>query len=240
VPIYRLDRRIVFPPAEHAEPSGLLAVGGDLRPERLLLGYTEGIFPWYEEGAPIVWHSPDPRFVLTPDTFHVPRSLDKTLRRGRYEIRLDERFADVIEACARTRRPGQRGTWITRDMIDAYVRLFELGFAHSAEAYEDGRLVGGLYGVSVGRVYFGESMFAVAPDASKVAFATLVRQLARWGIDLIDCQVHTEHLARFGATEWPRPRFLAALRERIEAPTRRGRWGLEATDAKREAGEPAN
>lgn len=226
--IYRLSKEIVFPPAEHAEPSGLLAIGGDLRPERLLLGYASGIFPWYSEGKPILWHSPDPRFVLESRAIHVGRSLEKQIRRGRYEIRLDTAFREVITRCGKAERPFQKGTWITRDMIEAYVRLHDLGFAHSAEAWQDGALVGGLYGVSLGTVYFGESMFADAPDASKVAFVTLVRRMLRWGIDLVDSQVHTEHLERFGAVHWPRERYLAEVEERVQRPTRRGRWTLEA------------
>ncbi len=224
--MYRLDDRVVFPPASHADPNGLLAVGGDLSPERLLLAYASGIFPWYDEGLPILWHSPDPRFVLVASEIHIPKSLDKQIRRGRYEVRLDERFPDVMRRCGSIRRPGQKGTWITKDMLDAYVRLFDLGLAHSAEAYEDGELVGGLYGVSLGGAFFGESMFAEAPDASKVAFAVLVRELASWGVELVDCQVHTEHLARFGAVMWPREKYLDALGAALDAPTRRGRWRL--------------
>jgi leucyl/phenylalanyl-tRNA--protein transferase len=227
VPVYRLDRRLVFPPADHADKRGLLAVGGDLSPERLLLGYASGIFPWYDEGLPILWHSPDPRYVLLAGELHVPRSLSRQMRHGRYEVRLDERFEDVMKKCAAAPRPGQSGTWITDEMLDAYVRLHELGFAHSAEAYEDDRLVGGLYGVSLGAAFFGESMFTEAPDASKVAFVTLVRLLASWGIDLVDCQVHTEHLERFGATAWPRARYLAELEERLRVPTKVGRWSAK-------------
>jgi leucyl/phenylalanyl-tRNA--protein transferase len=226
MPVYRLDERLVFPPPEEAE-DGLLAVGGDLRPERLLLAYARGIFPWYGEGLPILWHSPDPRMVLTADRLIVNRSLAKTIRRGRYRVELDRAFADVVRACAAVPRPGQDGTWITEDMIAAYVRLHELGYAHSAEAWEGDALVGGIYGVSLGGAFFGESMFAHRPDASKVAFVTLVEQLARWGIDLIDCQVHTDHLERFGAVEWPRPRFLAALARALEHPTRKGAWALD-------------
>lgn len=227
VPIFRLDRHLVFPPPELAEDTGLLAVGGDLRPERLLLAYSTGIFPWYEDGLPILWHSPDPRMVLRADELVVGRSLRKTLRRGRYQVRLDTAFADVIGACAEVPRPGQHGTWITDEMRAAYVELHRQGYAHSAEAWLDGRLVGGLYGVSLGGAFFGESMFARAADASKVAFVTLVDQLRRWDIGLIDCQVHTEHLERFGATEWPRERFLAALAAALEKPTRPGPWHLE-------------
>lgn len=225
--VYRLDQRLVFPDAEEADEDGLLAVGGDLSPERLVLAYSSGIFPWYDEGLPILWHSPDPRYVILADRLHVPRSLAKQLRRSRYEIRLDERFSDVIRACARAPRPGQSGTWITEDMIRAYEALHALGLAHSAEAYEDGRLVGGLYGVSLGGAYFGESMYSEAPDASKAAFVTLVRQLARWDIDLVDCQVRTEHTERFGAESWSRSHYLEQLSTRLERPTRRGRWRLE-------------
>ena len=217
----------MFPHPEQSEPDGLLAVGGDLSPERLLLAYSAGIFPWYGEGLPILWHSPDPRTVLLPEALHVPRSLAKVLRRGDYEVRLDTAFARVIEACATVRRSEGEGTWITDEMQEAYVRLHELGFAHSAEAWQGERLVGGLYGVSLGSAFFGESMYAERGDASKVAFVTLVRQLARWDFALIDCQVHTQHLERFGAVPWPRERFLAELARCLEVPTRRGPWRLE-------------
>lgn len=226
--IFRLDHRLIFPPPELAEPSGLLAVGGDLSAKRLILAYSSGIFPWYNEGLPILWHSPDPRMVLRAGDLHVGRSLAKEIRRGTYEIRLDTAFREVMEACAETKRPDQDGTWITGEMLEAYVELYRLGFAHSTEAWKDGELVGGLYGVSLGAAYFGESMFARAPDASKVAFVTLVRQMTRWGIELIDCQVKTAHLTRFGAAEEPRPRFLSALAEALEKPTRRGAWKLDA------------
>lgn len=232
MPVYALSDAIVFPRPELAGEDGLLAVGGDLRPERLILAYRMGIFPWYDEGLPIMWHSPDPRMVLEAGSLHVGRSLAKTLRRGPYEIRLDTAFREVLQACAEAPRPGQSGTWITDEMMDAYGVLHELGLAHSAEAWSDGELVGGLYGVSLGAAFFGESMFARAPDASKLAFVTLVRQLDRWGIGLIDCQVHTDHLARFGATEWPRARFLPALAASLRLqPTRRGAWHLDAKTA---------
>lgn len=227
MPIFRLDERLIFPPPALADPNGILALGGDLAPERLLLAYRMGIFPWFSEGMPILWHSPDPRLVLTPDALHVSRSLRKALRKKPYEIRLDTAFADVIDACARTPRPGQNGTWITADMREAYVELHRRGFAHSAEAWQGQRLVGGLYGVSLGGVFFGESMFAYASDASKIAFVTLMRQLAAWGIELIDCQVHTDHLASLGAEEWTRSRFLKALERALRLPTRKGPWRLE-------------
>ncbi len=200
-----------FPPPERADRSGLLAIGGDLAPARLLAGYRRGIFPWYSEGQPILWHSPDPRFVLLPGHLHVARSLEKVLRRRTYEIRADTAFGEVLQACAEAPRPGQDGTWITEEMHAAYVALHRLGHAHSVEAWKDGELVGGLYGVVLGRVFFGESMFARAPDASKAAFATVARALFDAGCLLIDCQVETDHLARFGAVEIPRRRFLQLL-----------------------------
>ncbi|MBL8742706.1 MAG: leucyl/phenylalanyl-tRNA--protein transferase [Myxococcales bacterium] len=226
--VYRLDRRVLFPPASEADASGLLAVGGDLSAERLLTAYAQGIFPWYEEGLPILWHSPDPRYVVLSGALHVPKSLAKQIRREPYEIRLDTRFRDVMAACGKARRKGQRGTWITPEMLEAYVELHRLGFAHSAEAYLGDELVGGLYGVSLGGAFFGESMFASQPDASKIAFVTLVRKLDEWGIDLIDCQVHTEHLERFGAEPWPREKYLRELGRRLEKPTRRGTWSLKS------------
>jgi leucyl/phenylalanyl-tRNA--protein transferase len=231
VPIYRLDDRLLFPPPDEAE-DGLLAVGGDLRPERLILAYSRGIFPWYEKG-PILWHSPDPRMVLLADELRVSRSLRKTIRRAPYRLSLDTAFARVMAACGTARRPGQRSTWITPAMRDAYAELFRRGLAHSAEAWKDGQLVGGLYGVSLGGVFFGESMFARAPDASKVAFVALVEQLLRWRIHLIDCQVYTPHLARFGAREWPRRQFLAALKRQLERPTRPGPWAFDPAPRER-------
>src|SRR5690606_11952469 len=201
--------------------------GGDLRPERLLLAYQLGIFPWYHDGLPILWYSPDPRMVLEADRLVVNRSLRKSIRRGRYQVTLDTAFDRVIRACAEVPRPGQDGTWITSDMLAAYLRLHEIGYAHSVEAWDGAELAGGLYGVSLGGAFFGESMFARAPDASKVAFVALVEQLLRWDIRLIDCQVHTEHLERFGAEEWPRERYLARLAVALERPTRRGRWAFD-------------
>jgi leucyl/phenylalanyl-tRNA---protein transferase len=229
MPVFRLTRRLEFPPPELAE-DGLLAVGGDLRPERLILAYSMGIFPWYEEGQPILWHSPDPRMVLRVPDLRVPRSVAKARRRGLYTITLDSEFEEVIRGCAAAPRNGQRGTWITREMQEAYGELHRQGFAHSAEAWSHGRLVGGLYGVSLGDVFFGESMFARAPDASKVAFVTLVESLAAWGMTLVDSQVYTHHLARFGAEEWPRRLYLEELRQALEGPTRRGPWRLAEED----------
>ncbi|GAB4559613.1 MAG: leucyl/phenylalanyl-tRNA--protein transferase [Haliangiales bacterium] len=227
MPIFRLDERLLFPPPELADSNGILAVGGDLSADRLLLGYSMGIFPWYSDGMPILWHSPDPRMVLTPDGLYVSRSLRKVMRKRRYEIRLDTAFETVIDACAEVPRPDQDGTWITSDMRESYIELHRLGYAHSAEAWDGDTLVGGLYGVSIGGAFFGESMFTRAPDASKIAFVTLVRQLAAWDIRLIDCQVHTDHLARFGAEEISRAVFLRALQRVLQRSTRRGRWRFD-------------
>ena len=227
MPVFRLDENLVFPDPNLAE-NGLLAVGGDLRPDRLLLAYASGIFPWYDETQPILWHSPDPRMVLEARKLHVPASLKKAIRREPYRLTLDTAFDDVIAACAAARRPDEEGTWITPEMIAAYRKLHLAGYAHSAEAWKGRALAGGLYGVSLGGVFFGESMFTRFPDASKIAFVELVGQLARWGITLIDSQVHTEHLERFGAEEWTRKRYLAALRRALEKPTRKGRWSFSA------------
>jgi len=227
VPLYRLAREVAFPDPRDAEPDGLLAVGGDLSPDRLVAAYAAGIFPWYGPGSPILWWSPDPRLVLQPERLHVPRSLARTLKRGRYRLTADTAFPEVIRACAGAERPGQDGTWITGAMVAAYERLHALGLAHSFEAWEGGTLAGGLYGVSLGSAFFGESMFSVRPDASKAAFVRSVEHLRDHGVELIDCQVRTDHLARFGAEEVPREDFLARLAAALAAPTRQGRWTLE-------------
>lgn len=227
MPIYALPDEHIFPDPEHADDSGLIAVGGDLHPMRLLRGYAVGIFPWYSEGQPILWHSPDPRFVLEPSALHVGRTLRQSIRKRPYRLSIDEAFGDVIECCSAVYRPGQEGTWITRAMVDGYSRLHQLGFAHSVEAWDDDELVGGLYGVSLGSLFFGESMFAVAPDASKIAFVALVRQLRAWGFGLVDSQVRTEHLARFGARDIDRSDYLALLRGGLRDATRQGRWRFE-------------
>jgi len=226
MPVFRLGVQLVFPPVKHAE-KGLLAIGGDLSPDRLVLAYSSGIFPWYEEGQPILWHSPDPRMVLSCAKLKVPRSLRKVMRRGPYDLTMDLAFPEVITACGSVKRRGEKGTWITAAMKEAYGELHRRGLAHSVEAWQAGQLVGGLYGVSLGGVFFGESMFAKAPDASKIALVALVQQLITWGIRLVDCQVYTDHLARFGAEEWPRDRYLKYLKGALAQQTRSGKWAFE-------------
>ena len=209
------DTSYAFPPVEHAlrEPDGLLAVGGNLAPERILNAYRHGIFPWFSPGQPFLWWSPDPRAVLLPEKLKVSRSLRKTISKGSFQIRFDTAFEQVIRACAATPRRGQPGTWITEEMQQAYIRLHEMGYAHSAESWSGNELVGGLYGIRLGRVFFGESMFSRRTDASKVAFVHLVRKLQEEGVVLIDCQVTTDHLLSLGAEEIPRRRFVELLRE---------------------------
>lgn len=218
-----------FPPVDHAlrDPDGLLAIGGDLSPRRLLRAYRQGIFPWYSAGQPILWWAPDPRMVLQPDALKLSRSLRKTLRKGLFRITLDGDFAAVIGACAAPRADAQ-GTWITAEMSRAYLELHSLGYAHSVEAWQGGELVGGLYGVALGKVFFGESMFTRRTDASKVAFVHLVRQLQAWDFALIDCQVYTGHLASLGAAPIPRARFSALLEQHAATPDRRGSWRMES------------
>jgi leucyl/phenylalanyl-tRNA---protein transferase len=224
MPVYLLGKELAFPPPSHADPSGLLAVGGDLRPRRLLLAYSLGIFPWYEEGQPILWWSPDPRLILRPDELHIARRLRRTIKQGVYRVTFDQAFASVIEACAETPRRGQRGTWITPEMKEAYIRLYQLGYAHSAESWLDGELAGGIYGVSLGRCFFGESMFFRRRDASKVAFAALVDRLKSWEFHLIDAQVTTLHLMSLGGKEIPRAIFLNRLEKALLYATVRGKW----------------
>ena len=231
MPVYRLSKELVFPPPEGASPEGVVAVGGDFSPERLVLAYSQGIFPWPHEGLPLLWFSPDPRFVLRPKDVHLGRSLRKVMRRGRFEVRADTSFERVIRACGEAPRPGQDGTWITEPLVKGYVALHQLGYAHSIETWAAGELVGGLYGVSLGAAFFGESMFANVDDASKVAFATLVANLDAWGFTLVDSQVFTEHVSRFGAEEWSRRGYLKELRAALTQPTRRGPWRLEIDPA---------
>jgi len=214
-----------FPPLHKAlhEPDGLLAIGGCLSKTRLLNAYRRGIFPWYNPGEPILWWSPDPRLVLFPDKLIVSRSLRKTMRKNNFSVTFDKAFNEVIAACAETRKEGS-GTWITEAIKQAYYELHLTGSAHSVEAWLDGELVGGLYGVAIGRVFFGESMFHTKTDASKVAFATLVEQLKCWDYQLIDCQVHTTHLASFGAENCDRAHFAKLLKHYCDSPAHASAW----------------
>ncbi len=217
-----------FPPPDHAlsEPDGLLAAGGSLNPPRLLRAYRQGIFPWYSPGQPILWWSPDPRLVLFPEAIKISRSLRKVLRKARFTVTADTGFEAVIAACAAPRGPDQ-GTWITPAMQRAYVRLHRLGYAHSIETWQQGERVGGLYGVAVGRVFYGESMFSRVSDASKVALAALAMQLQRWEFAVIDCQMQTDHLISMGAMPIPRPAFLHLLARYCPLPGRDGGWALD-------------
>jgi leucyl/phenylalanyl-tRNA--protein transferase len=224
MPIYRLTKKIVFPPPELAEPDGLLAVGGDLRPQRLLMAYSLGIFPWYSPGEPILWWSPDPRLVLEPSGIHISQSVQKIIRQRKYEIRLDTAFPTVIEACAAAPRKIGNGTWITNEMKVAYIRLHELGFAHSVECWQGDELVGGLYGISIGRIFCGESMFSKLPNTSKIALVALATLLKSKEFQLIDCQVPTEHLISLGAFEMARSEFLKRLDNAIQFPSLIGSW----------------
>lgn len=222
--VFRLTKKKIFPPPEMADADGLLAVGGDLTIERLLMAYSMGIFPWYSDDSPILWWSPDPRLLLFPDKFNVSRSLRQTIRKGIYSVTFDTAFEQVIRNCASARRSGEDGTWITEDMIAAYCGLHDAGFAHSVETRQEGELVGGLYGVALGSAFFGESMFALRSNASKVALECLSKRLVERGFLFIDCQVTTAHLLSLGAKEVPRAEFLAMLKKALERPGTPGKW----------------
>jgi leucyl/phenylalanyl-tRNA--protein transferase len=210
MPLFALDNELIFPPVHLAEPDGLLAVGGDLSTERLLLAYRQGIFPWYE-GKHILWWCPDPRFVLFPEEVKESKSMKQLSKRNAFDFRIDTAFREVITNCKTIARRGQESTWITEEVRSAYTRLHGLGYAHCAEAWLDGQLVGGLYGIRLGRVFFGESMFSKASNASKYAFLHYVRHLQEEGVGLIDCQVYTQHLESLGARMIPRTEFIALL-----------------------------
>lgn len=224
--VFALPTQPIFPDPSLADEDGLLAVGGDLSPQRLLMAYGRGIFPWYSENAPILWWSPEPRLILEPSRVHVPKRLERILRQGVFRFTLDTAFERVIAGCAQTPRRGACGTWIVPEMLAAYCRLHELGFAHSIEVWSGGTLVGGLYGVALGGAFFGESMFYNEPDASKAGFVTLIRALDRAGFILFDCQQTTAHMVRFGGFEVPRDEFLSRLEQALELPSPRGPWSL--------------
>jgi leucyl/phenylalanyl-tRNA--protein transferase len=225
MPVYQLIPEVsLFPPTEEAEGDGLLAVGGDLTKERLLAAYSIGIFPWYEAGQPILWWSPDPRLVLIPEELKISRSLRKALRKQHFEIRFDSAFQQVIKACADIRIQKGEGTWIIPEMQQAYTELHQEGFAHSVESWLDGKLAGGLYGISLGQCFFGESMFSTRNDSSKVALVALVEFSKQVGIKMIDCQMTTAHLLRLGAKEIKRKVFLQILKTHLEEPTLKGSW----------------
>ncbi len=218
------DKIIAFPQTRHADENGLLAFGGDLSSARLLEAYKKGIFPWYSKGEPILWWSPDPRLVLFPNEIRISRSLKKTIKKKIFHITADTAFKSVITKCAQTRLEENGGTWITSDMVEAYCGLHESGHAHSVEAWMEGDLVGGLYGVAMGRCFFGESMFTIVSNASKVAFVRLVDFLKEASCDMIDCQVSTEHLINFGARHIPRSHFVKRLEKFMGEPVKTGRW----------------
>lgn len=228
--IFQLGKHLVFPDPKLAEPEGLLAFGGDLDPERILLAYKMGIFPWYSDNQPILWWSPDPRMVLFPNQFHISKSLKRKLRSKKITVEFDQFFPEIIQYCANTPRNGEQGTWITNEMIDAYNQLHLLGFAHCVAVLSENILVGGLYGISIGRGFFGESMFSLEPDASKIGFAFLANILDKWGFDVIDCQLPTDHLKSLGAVEMDREKFLNLLSLVISKPTFRGSWREKANN----------
>ncbi|HEY0271833.1 MAG TPA: leucyl/phenylalanyl-tRNA--protein transferase [Chitinophaga sp.] len=211
--IYRLPKQFIFPPLEEADEDGLLAIGGDLQPGRILAAYRAGIFPWYSE-EPILWWSPDPRFVLFPEELKVSASMKQVLKKNLFRISFNEAFTGVIRGCSGTPRPGQDGTWLNPDMQQAYTELHSLGVAHSVECWQNGRLVGGLYGLLLGRTFFGESMFSTVSNASKAAFITFVRTYAAAGMRMVDCQVYTEHLESLGGRFIPREEFVRRIQER--------------------------
>jgi leucyl/phenylalanyl-tRNA---protein transferase len=224
MPVYLLDDELRFPHPDHADKDGLLAVGGDLSPDRLILAYANGIFPWFNDDSPIMWWSPDPRMILIPGNFKKSKSLLQTIRGKKFEVQFDGNFSEVIRHCASTSRKHEDGTWIVPEMIDAYTTLHKMGFAHSVGTYREGHLVGGLYGVSIGKAFFGESMFYLERDASKVALAALVDRLVEWEFHLIDAQQQTGHLRSLGARPVQRAVFLDLLKEAVKFPTITGKW----------------
>jgi len=224
MPIFKLNKELSFPDPSYAEEEGILAIGGDLSVDRLILAYANGIFPWPRKDAPILWWSPDPRMVMFPENFKVSHSLRQLVRSGKYSYTIDKEFEKVIRQCARIPRMGQDDTWITEEMTEAYIRLHHEGFAHSVESWFDGKLVGGLYGVSIGRAFFGESMFYTERDASKFAFYQLIMLLKHWEFEIVDAQQDTNHLKSLGAINIPRDEFMERLEKAIAFPTYKGNW----------------
>ena len=228
MPIFSLSEKLLFPPVHLATREGLLAVGGDLGAQRLLLAYRSGIFPWFSENDPILWWSPDTRLVIYPSRIHIPRRLGRTIRQRVFTLTMDHAFRDVIRACAENRGPKREDTWIVPEMIQAYCHLHQLGYAHSVEAWHRGLLAGGLYGVSMGGCFFGESMFSLEKNASQVCLVALAQQLQHWAFDLIDCQMPTANLMRFGAIEITRNRFIPELKKALQKPSRKGNWSFSS------------
>lgn len=222
--IFKLNSDLIFPDPTQAEPDGLLAIGGDLQVKRILLSYSMGIFPWYSDGQPILWWSPDPRLMILPESLHISKSLKRTIKSHKYVVKFDHCFETIVELCSTVARKGQNGTWITKEMQVAYSKLHQAGFAHSVECYDKGQIVGGLYGVSLGGGFFGESMFSLKSDASKICLATLAQKMVEMKFDFIDCQIPTDHLKRMGAFEVDRKEFLIRLRRTLDKSTYSGSW----------------
>ena len=227
MPIFSLSEKLLFPPPWLARPDGLLCMGGDLSVQRILLAYKNGIFPWFAENEPILWWSPDPRLVLFPGNIRISKSLQKKIRKKVFDITINCAFEQTIRSCAKPRKKEHTGTWLVEEMREAYIRLHHLGFAHSVETWKEGRLVGGLYGISLGGVFFGESMFSFHSDASKVALAALTCHLKKHKYDLIDCQVKTDHLMSMGATEIPRKHYLDILHKSVKRSNMGNAWRIE-------------
>jgi leucyl/phenylalanyl-tRNA--protein transferase len=226
MPIFRLEEELIFPPPHLASDDGLLAVGGDLSPERLLLAYSMGIFPWFSKGDPLLWWSPSPRLILELHELKISKRLQRTLRQNTFEVTMDTAFVQVITHCAHVPRRHQHDTWITPEMITAYTQLHDLGYAHSVECWQDGKITGGLYGIALGGVFFGESMFSAVADSSKVALVRLTEKLIKWDFDFIDCQIKNDHLLRLGAKEIAGEIFRARLAESIHLPGKYGKWKI--------------
>ena len=227
MPLFRLSKRLDFPPAWLARSDGLLCIGGDLSPQRLLLAYENGIFPWFSKDEPLLWWSPDPRLVLLPKDIKISKSLNKKIKKNIYSITVDTAFEQTIRSCAKPRKDKQEGTWLVDEMVDSYIKLHTLGYAHSIETWRENKLVGGLYGVCLGRSFFGESMFSFESDASKIALVALSNHLKKQDFDLIDCQVTTDHLLSMGAMEISRNSFLDIILESVKKKDGKNIWSRD-------------